>query len=255
MSAGRRVRSVDAIGPVAMKHRWALLVLAAGLVSGGVIGILDADPSFATACTGTAYNSATRSNDGSLEHRGDKADNNGIWVPATGTSVSCARISSLIIAHNGLADQVEVGWFDASGLYVNGQHPCSYAGSGGPRQLWFAVVNGDPYCATQTPNAISAQNQFHVFNVHDDAANGDWKFVMDGTLFKEESFPMTIGAVTTNGERHGDDIANSEFKGLKWENSVGWYAWSGTGVFGLGDNDPDFKNDILSDTHVKVVPS
>jgi hypothetical protein len=116
-------------------------------------------------------------------------------------------------------------------------------------------VNGTPYCATQTPDLINAQNQFHVFNVHDDGADGNWKFVMDGTVFKSESFPMTIGVVTTNGERHGDDIANSDFNGLKWENGTGWQSWSGTGTYGLADNDPNFKNDIVSDTHVKVVAS
>jgi hypothetical protein len=248
--ASRVGRRLDRAELLVMRFRWALLPFISGLLIGALVGATNPASSFATPCSGVPYNTAARSNDGSLEHRGDKADNDGIWVPATGTSVSCIRVSSLIITHNGFADQVEVGWFDASG-----RPECGYTGNGGPRQLWFARVNGTPYCATQTPDLINAQNQFHVFNVHDDGADGNWKFVMDGTVFKSESFPMTIGVVTTNGERHGDDIANSDFNGLKWENGTGWQSWSGTGTYGLADNDPNFKNDIVSDTHVKVVAS
>ena len=113
--ASRVGRRLDRAELLVMRFRWALLPFISGLLIGALVGATNPASSFATPCSGVPYNTAARSNDGSLEHRGDKADNDGIWVPATGTSVSCIRVSSLIITHNGFADQVEVGWFDASG--------------------------------------------------------------------------------------------------------------------------------------------
>jgi hypothetical protein len=221
-----------------------------GLVLGAIAGAVRPVESRAGSCD--RHNTVARDNDNIQNHRGDRAHgtNNGIWVPATGTSVSCARVSSLIIAldPNGY-NFVEVGWFDASG-----EDHCSYTGSG-PRQLWFAEVSGTAYCATQTPNYISSQNAFHGFSVQNPDLDGDWSFFMDGVKFKELAhLNQTFGVVLSNGERHGGDIANSEFKGLQYQDSGGWHDWVNPGNDSDFDNDSDYHNQFFSDdTHVKVV--
>lgn len=229
-------------------------LVAVGLALGISAGAIHPTVARAVACDKfVPYNTDARTNDGVDNHRGGRADgsgSNGIWVPDLGTSVSCIRVSSIIIVANGGDDTVEAGWFDASGA-----PECSYTGNGGARQLWFATVNGSRYCATQTPSLIGNTNAFHGFSVSDIALDGNWSWAMDGTSFKTNFFTMEAGVVTSNGERHGNDVANSEFTQLQWESGSGWHDWVNPSTYtAVISVDPLFHNQFYSDdTHVKVV--
>lgn len=251
-----RIRlGTDRIGDRTML-RTALAFVGVGLIGlafGFSAGAIHPSVAQAVACdVNQPYNTDAVTNDGTPSHRGDRAHgtDGGMWVPDLGTSVTCVRVSSLIIVQNGGSDYIEVGWFDASGAPM-----CHYTGSGGARLLWFAVQNGSKYCATQTPALISGLNQYHGFSVDDPAGDGNWSWAFDGSSFKTSFFNLPSGNITSNGERHGNDIGNAEFKSLQWDSSTGWHDWVNPSNYSrVISDDPNAHNEFFADpTHVKVV--
>jgi hypothetical protein len=121
--------------------------------------------------------------------------------------------------------------------------------------LWFAVIGGNDFCATQTPNAINPPSggDYEIFTVWDPADDGHWNFGHAGNTFKTlTDGNLMDGVQVTNGERHAAaDTAHAHFKDLEYEDRSGWHNWSSPVAWTTSD-DPDFCNDFVSGNEIVV---
>jgi hypothetical protein len=236
-----------------MRRYAACVVVLAGAVAGGVsanhFGVRAA---LAVTCPQVQYNTEAY-NDGGTAHRGIRA-NGGMYIADTAGTVTCARVSSIQIQNYSGTEQVEAGWFDASG-----EGGCHYTGSG-PRLLWFAVINTKNYCATQTPDQLTDTGQYDTWGLSDNALDGNWEFKHSGIIYKNLSdTDLLHGYQTTNGERHStSDIPDAHFKGMQYmDDTASWVDFSSASAWGApgANTDPAYCNNIISATEIQVKPN
>jgi hypothetical protein len=220
------------------------LVLSAALGFAGVVALAPAAHAV-TCITGNIYNTTDQA---SSNGRGVRDNSPGMTV--YNDTITCARVSSMLVKNSTETRFVEVGWFEDP---VPDFYDCWDLTAGAPKYFGLAVDDGIFDCFTGTALSTGV----HGFTVKDPNQDGIWTYGQGGSDFWT-SFDMGAfnnGLLRTNGEREGDasEPARSEFEGLeRMDNTNTWHAW--TSPFeAVTSDDPDFHDCIDAGDHIRVI--
>jgi hypothetical protein len=238
---GRSDLRESPVRPLRGRHV-ALICCLLGLTAGATLGWSTATAA-ATACTrpDLHFNVGAATNTG--VHRGVKATNPGMAI--YDHDIACVKVSSLFL-FNSNTSQVEIGGYeDPHQLAV-----CTYPAGSGPALVRVIYFNNLHQCIA--PYMIDPWRST-TFTIHNDNLDNTFAFDFDGSAAGTLTGDFSYGSAITNGERWGlQDSPHADFDGLRFQNSTGFHDWTNTG--GFSDSDPNYKNQIHSDTHVEVVP-
>lgn len=188
--------------------------------------------------------------------RGDRVNNPGMSV--FNDAIDCGRVSSIFVSNSTGTTFAEVGWYeDPSG--GTWDYSCILSSFGPPRELAYAVQAGMlPQCDQDNADISAGVDSFVVKDPNQD---GIWTYEHDGVTIwtSQDISPFNSGLLVSNGERAGtgnDDPAKSEFDGLdRLGPSNNWVPWTSPSEYTPYSDDPDYKDCIDSDTHIRVIKS
>jgi hypothetical protein len=189
------------------------------------------------------------------DHKGVKSL---VWFGAY--TQDCVRVSSLLVAPEGINSQVEFGWFLGWHGYGNPPNACGPKGYQDKPTLFMLswTLLGGFYCQwgyAQNPS------QWRLLTLQDANQDQGWSAFLgdEYTNVFGVHIDFTHGTLYAGGERHSsNDSAWAHFLDLKrlritdCNQQSCYVTWNNTQCYSAGSNDPDYKFSKTSNTEFTV---